>query len=105
MARQFRSNRPPIPIFVPTAIPIRSRTPFRDEAGRPRRLPKARQARSDAPVILIFDYGDDETRRRAAADGAARLFARPIDFPELRRAIDEHLADTGEHGVTETIFG
>ena len=58
-------------------------------------LPKARQARPDVPVIMITAYGDDDTRRRAKARGAAGLFTKPIDFPELRRAIDDRLAEVG----------
>jgi len=30
-------------------------------------LPRARQARPDVPVIMITAYGDNETRRKAAA--------------------------------------
>jgi CheY-like chemotaxis protein len=58
-------------------------------------LPKARQARPDVPVIMITAYGDEETRRRAAAQGAAGLLTKPIDFLELRRAIDERIAEIG----------
>jgi|SRR5690349_8721713 CheY-like chemotaxis protein len=58
-------------------------------------LPRARQARPDVPVIMITAYGDAETRRRAQAEGAAGLFVKPIDFPELRRTIEARLAETG----------
>jgi CheY-like chemotaxis protein len=58
-------------------------------------LPKARAARPDVPVIMITAYGDADTRRTAEARGAAGLFIKPIDFPELRRAIDGRLAATG----------
>jgi CheY-like chemotaxis protein len=54
-------------------------------------LPRARQARPDVPVIMITAYGDDETRRRAAEAGAAGLFTKPIDFPELRGEIGRRL--------------
>jgi CheY-like chemotaxis protein len=47
-------------------------------------LPEARKARPEVPVIMITAYGDEETRRRAIAAGAAGLFTKPIDFPELR---------------------
>jgi CheY-like chemotaxis protein len=50
-------------------------------------LPKARQARPDVPIIMITAYGDHETRRRATEAGAAGLFTKPIDFPELRGEI------------------
>ncbi len=55
-------------------------------------LPKAREARPDVPVIMITAYGDAETRRKATEQGAAGLFIKPIDFPELRQTIDERLA-------------
>jgi len=44
---------------------------------------------------MITAYGDAETRRNAQARGAAGLFVKPIDFPELRRAIEERLAQVG----------
>ena len=58
-------------------------------------LPRARQARPDVPVIMITAYGDLDTRRRAIEGGAAGLFTKPIDFPELRQTIDERLAAIG----------
>jgi CheY-like chemotaxis protein len=54
-------------------------------------LPRARQARPDVPVIMITAYGDEETRRRAVERGAAGLFTKPIDFPELRVVIDRQI--------------
>ena len=57
-------------------------------------LPRAREARPDVPVIMITAYGDAETRRSAQAGGAAGLFVKPIDFPELRRD------DRGAAGAT-----
>ena len=51
----------------------------------------ARQARPDVPVIMITAYGDAETRRRAVERGAAGLFTKPIDFPELRLEIDRRI--------------
>jgi CheY-like chemotaxis protein len=50
-------------------------------------LPKARAARPDVPVIMITAYGDRDTRRKAIEAGAAGLFTKPIDFPELRGEI------------------
>jgi len=58
-------------------------------------LPRARQARPDVPVIMITAYGDLDTRRRAIEGGAAGLFTKPIDFPELRQTIDKRLAAIG----------
>ena len=58
-------------------------------------LPRARAARPDVPVIMITAYGDDETRRHAQARGAADLFVKPIDFPELRHAIETRLGEIG----------
>ena len=54
-------------------------------------LLKARQARPDVPVIMITAYGDAETRREAVERGAAGLFTKPIDFPELRVMIDQRI--------------
>ena len=54
-------------------------------------LPRAREARPDVPVIMITAYGDSETRRKAAEAGAAGLFTKPIDFPELRGEIGRRL--------------
>ena len=54
-------------------------------------LPRARQARPDVPIIMITAYGDSETRRRAIEAGAAGLFTKPIDFPELRGEIVRRL--------------
>jgi CheY-like chemotaxis protein len=54
-------------------------------------LPHARLERPDVPVIMITAYGDDETRRKAAEAGAAGLFTKPIDFPELRGEIGRRL--------------
>jgi CheY-like chemotaxis protein len=59
-------------------------------------LPRAREARPEVPVIMITAYGDAETRRKAAEAGAAGLFTKPIDFPELRGEISRRLdAATG----------
>ena len=54
-------------------------------------LPKARRARPEVPVIMITAYGDQETRRKALEAGAAGLFPKPIDFPELRGEIGRAL--------------
>ena len=54
-------------------------------------LPKARTARPDVPVIMITAYGDADTRRKAIEAGAAGLFTKPIDFPELRGEISRRL--------------
>ena len=54
-------------------------------------LLKARQARPDVPVIMITAYGDAETRREAVKRGAADLFTKPIDLPELRVVIDRRI--------------
>jgi CheY-like chemotaxis protein len=54
-------------------------------------LPQARAARPDVPIIMITAYGDADTRRRAIEAGAAGLFTKPIDFPELRGEIGRRL--------------
>ena len=59
-------------------------------------LPRARAARPDVPVIMITAYGDADTRSKAIEAGAAGLFTKPIDFPELRGEIGRRLeAATG----------
>ena len=40
---------------------------------------------------MITAYGDSETRREAVERGAAGLFTKPIDFPELRVMIDQRI--------------
>ena len=40
-------------------------------------------------------HGDQDTRRKAIEGGAAGLFTKPIDFPELRQTIDRRLAAIG----------
>ena len=54
-------------------------------------LPRAKEARPDVPVIMITAYGDSETRRKAVEAGAAGLYTKPIDFPELRCEIGRRL--------------
>jgi len=40
---------------------------------------------------MITAYGDPETLREATERGAAGLFTKPIDFPELRVMIDRRI--------------
>ena len=54
-------------------------------------LPRAREARPDVPVLMITAYGDPDTRRKAIEGGAAGLFTKPIDFPQLRGEIGRRL--------------
>jgi CheY-like chemotaxis protein len=54
-------------------------------------LPKVRAERPDVPVIMITAYGDTETRRKAAEQGADGLLTKPIDFALLRHEIDTRL--------------
>ena len=54
-------------------------------------LPRARRARPDVPIIMITAYGNSDTRRKAIERGAAGLFTKPIDFPELRGEIGRRL--------------
>jgi DNA-binding response OmpR family regulator len=51
--------------------------------------PKA--ARPDVPVIIVTDYSDAETKRKALEGGAEALFTKPIDFRMLRTEIDTRL--------------
>ena len=52
---------------------------------------RMREVRPDVPIFMITAYGDAETRRKAAERGAAGLFTKPIDFPELRIEIDRRI--------------
>jgi CheY-like chemotaxis protein len=54
-------------------------------------LPKVKALRPDVPVIMITAYGDPETKRKAIANGAEGLLAKPIDFTLLRAEIDARL--------------
>jgi CheY-like chemotaxis protein len=54
-------------------------------------LPRAREARPDVPVFMITAYGDADTRRKAKEGGAAGVFTKPVDFPELRAEIDRRV--------------
>jgi CheY-like chemotaxis protein len=54
-------------------------------------LPKVKAERPNVPVIMITAYGDDTTRKRAAALGAAGLLPKPIDFCLLRQEIEQRL--------------
>lgn len=54
-------------------------------------LPEMRTRRPDVPVIMITAYGDAETRRTALDRGAEGLLTKPIDFSQLRAAIEARL--------------
>jgi len=54
-------------------------------------LPEMRARRPDVPVIMITAYGDAETRRTALDRGAEGLLTKPIDFGQLRQAIETRL--------------
>ena len=56
------------------------------------KLPKAKAARPDVPVIMITAYGDDNTKRKALEGGAEALLTKPIDFDLLRNEIDGRIA-------------
>jgi CheY-like chemotaxis protein len=58
-------------------------------------LPLARATRPDVPVIMITAYGDPETCRRAKENGAEALLTKPVDFVQLRSAIDERIRRLG----------
>ncbi|MGY3602683.1 MULTISPECIES: response regulator [unclassified Bradyrhizobium] len=58
-------------------------------------LPELRARRPDVPVIMITAYGDAETRKTALDRGAQALLTKPIDFGQVRQAIEarlEHVA-------------
>ncbi|MGZ5148317.1 MAG: response regulator [Burkholderiales bacterium] len=54
-------------------------------------LPKVRAECPNVPVIMITAYGDEDTKRRAIAQGATKLLTKPIDFALLREEIDARL--------------
>lgn len=58
-------------------------------------LPELRARRPDVPVIMITAYGDAETRKTALERGAEALLTKPIDFDQIRQAIEARL----EHAV------
>ena len=51
-------------------------------------LPKVREIRPDAPVLMIAAYG---AKRKAIESGASGLLTKPIDFTLLREEIDTRL--------------
>ena len=55
-------------------------------------LSSARRARPEVPVVMLTAYGDADMRRKALEGGAAGLFTKPIDVPQLREMIDQRLA-------------
>ena len=50
-----------------------------------------RARRPDVPVIMITAYGDAETRKTALERGAQALLTKPIDFGQVRQAIEARL--------------
>ena len=48
-------------------------------------LAEVRRSWPDTGVFMITAYGDDATERKAAALGAERFFAKPIDFAQLKQ--------------------
>jgi CheY-like chemotaxis protein len=54
-------------------------------------LPEVRARRPDVPVIMITAYGDVATHKRALERGAEGLLTKPIDFGQVRQAIDARL--------------
>jgi CheY-like chemotaxis protein len=54
-------------------------------------LPELRARRPDVPVIMITAYGDAETRKTALERGAQALLTKPIDFGQVRQAIQARL--------------
>jgi CheY-like chemotaxis protein len=54
-------------------------------------LPELRARRPDVPVIMITAYGDAETRKTVLERGAQALLTKPIDFGQVRQAIQARL--------------
>ena len=54
-------------------------------------LPKVKAERPSVPIIMITAYGDETTKKRVTALGAAGLLSKPVDFLLLRQEIDQRL--------------
>jgi CheY-like chemotaxis protein len=52
-------------------------------------LRKVKEQRADLPVIMVTAYGDDERRRKASEYGATEFVTKPVDFPLLKRQLQE----------------
>jgi DNA-binding NtrC family response regulator len=63
-------------------------------------LPKVKEIRPEAPVIMITAYGDADTKRKALEGGATGLLTKPIDFTLLREKIDSRLARTHQRIIS-----
>ena len=57
-------------------------------------LDEVKQRFPDLPVMMITAYGDDERRRRAAANGAAEFITKPVDFDQLKAQLRQLPAAT-----------
>ncbi len=56
-------------------------------------LPLVKQRRPDLPVFMISAYGDKDTAAMALHRGAKQFMTKPVDFPELKRAITAVIAE------------
>lgn len=56
-------------------------------------LARAKEIHPELPVIMITAYGDEERRSRAFELGAKELFAKPVDFHQLKSEIAAAVAE------------
>lgn len=52
-------------------------------------LQKVKERTPDLPVIMVTAYGDDDRRRQAQEFGAAEFLTKPVDFPHLKRQLED----------------
>ena len=58
-----------------------------------------KQRRPELPVFMISAYGDQDTIATALERGADKFLTKPVDFPQLKRAITAVMTDaTGGNG-------
>jgi DNA-binding NtrC family response regulator len=52
-------------------------------------LQEVKRCNAELPVIMVTAYGDDERRRAARERGAADFIAKPVDFDNLKRLLQQ----------------
>jgi CheY-like chemotaxis protein len=55
-------------------------------------LREIKTRRPELPVMIVTMYGDDQHRRLAAANGAAELLTKPVNFDQLKARLRQLLA-------------
>ena len=62
-------------------------------------LQEVKRRHVELPVIMVTAYGDDERRRRATEYGAAEFVAKPVDFDDLKRQIEQFCRPQAQAGA------